>query len=241
MGTVMADSDARAPKDEHFSEEDWVDFARQRGDPEHRAGVAQHLEAGCPQCAQTLRVWGAVLSVAEQEAAYTPPEEAILQAKRLFPADRPQGLRERVAAQIALVFDSFRQPLPAGVRATGTLPRYLLYKAGRYAIRVQVDPAEASRSWSIVGQILDEQEPTRVLQDIAVRAMQGARTLDRTLTNQLGEFHLEPRATESFQLFFGVPEIGTFTVEPPPSAERAARGTGGTTEGTRRGKKARGR
>jgi hypothetical protein len=242
METVMADSDARPPKDEHFSEEDWVDFARQRSDPEHRAGVAQHLEAGCPRCAQTLRVWGAVLSVAEQEAAYTPPEEAILQAKRLFPVDPSQGLRERVAAQIALVFDSFRQPLPAGVRATGTLPRYLLYKAGRYAIRVQVDPADASRSGTIMGQILDEQEPTRALRDIAVRAMQGARTLDRTLTNQLGEFHLEPHATDTFQLWFGLPEIGTFTVQPPGSTERAAQGAGGrTSDGTRRGKKARGR
>ncbi|HEY3119374.1 MAG TPA: hypothetical protein VGL15_02035 [Vicinamibacteria bacterium] len=238
----MADSDARAPKDEHFSEEDWVDFARQRGDPDHRAGVARHLETGCPQCAQTLRVWGAMLSVAEQEAAYTPPEQAILQAKRLFSIDQPKGLRERAAAHIAVVFDSFRQPLPAGVRAAGTLPRYLLYKAGRYAIRVQVDPADASRSWSIVGQILDELEPTRALRDIAVRAMQGARTLDRTLTNQLGEFHLEPRATDTFQLSFGVPEIGTFTVQPPVSAEKAARGAAGrTAEGGRRGKKARGR
>src|SRR5207245_5039580 len=101
-----------------------------------------------------------------------------------------QPLGERIASQVALVFDSSRQPLPAGVHATGLLPRYLLYKAGRYAIRVQVEPAATPDTWSIMGQILDEQEPARVLRDIAVLAMEGNRTLSRTLTNQLGEFHL---------------------------------------------------
>jgi hypothetical protein len=218
-------------KEDHFTEEDWVDFARRQGDLEQRARVAQHLEAGCPRCAQTLRIWTAVLSVAEQKASYPPPEQAILHVKKQFARKKPLGLKERVASQVALVFDSFRQPLPAGVRATGLLPpRYLLYKAGRYAIRVRVEPA-ARDSWSIVGQILDEQEPTRSLRDIAVLAVKGPRTLGRTLTNQLGEFHLEPDAVDSLQLSVGVPEIGTFTVEPPRWTETPARETGRTVTG----------
>jgi hypothetical protein len=224
----MKDMNAEAGSrpDQHFSEEDWVDFARAQGNLEQRARVVRHLEAGCPRCAQTLRIWAAVLSVAEQKASCPPPEQTIANLKKQFARQKPKGLRERLASEVALVFDSFRQPLPAGVRASGLLPpRYLLYKAGRYAIRVRVEPTAASNNCTIVGQILDEQEPTRALRDIAVLAMKGTRTLGRTLTNQLGEFQLEPDAAGSLQLSVGVPEIGTFTVEPPRWTEKPARQT----------------
>ena len=141
---------------------------------------------------------------------------------------------------MALVFDSFRQPELAGVRSTGALPRQLLYKAGRYTIKVQVEPGAASDRLCIVGQILDEQDPAAVLRDIAVSAMKGTRTLGRTHTNRMGEFHLEPDATEKLQLSVDVPEIGTFTVESPRSAEKRPTGAGGkATGGPGRGKRAR--
>jgi hypothetical protein len=47
-----------------------------------------------------------------------------------------------------------------------------------------------------------------------VLALKGGKTLDRTLTNHLGEFVLEPDAAEDLRLCVGVAEIGTFTVEP---------------------------
>ena len=124
---------------------------------------------------------------------------------------------ERAVRGAALIFDSFRQPLPAGMRA-GRLSlssRQLLYKAGRYTIRVQVEPAAAWHRCCIVGQILDAEDPTAVLRDIAVLAMKGTKTLDRTLTNQLGEFELEPSAVGNLQLSVSVPEIGTFSVPSP--------------------------
>ena len=93
---------------EHFREEDWLDFARKVGDPQHRARVAQHLEAGCPQCEQTFRLWAAVLSVADQATLAGPPESVLGRMKERFARYRPKRLRERLADQAALVFDSFR-------------------------------------------------------------------------------------------------------------------------------------
>ena len=239
---MMAETDASSFRDEHFSEEDWVDFARRRGDPGHRARVASHLETGCPRCLQTLRLWNAVLSVADQEAAYAPPKEAVRELRGRFALQRPKGLRERMAAGVALVFDSFRQPLPAGMRA-GRLSlssRQLLYKAGRYTIKLQVEPGMEQERLSIVGQILDEQDPAGGLRDIAVLALKGSHTLDRTITNQLGEFYLEPGATDKLQLSVDVPEIGTFTVESPRRSLKAGRGAEGRAiQGFGRGRKAR--
>jgi hypothetical protein len=210
----MADTDVRTRNSEHFTEEDWFDFAHQQAAPSVRVSLERHLEKGCSRCTQTVRLWRAVLDVADQEAAYRPPDEALRQLKGDFALRRPKGLLERVAEQAALVFDSFRQPQATGVRSAGPAPRQLLYKAGRYAIRLRLEAAPDTERLSIVGQLVDEHQVPAAVQDIAVLALQGRKTLDRTLTNHLGEFVLEPDAAENLRLCVGVAEIGTFTVEP---------------------------
>jgi hypothetical protein len=221
------------PGREHFAEDDWVEFARGQGDREHRAQVARHLEAGCAECERTLQLWAALLSVGDQENS----DGQGNRVRRRFTSDRSEALGERVSAAVALVFDSFRQPQLAAVRGTGLSPRHLLYKAGRYTIKLEVEAGAASDRLSIVGQILNEQHPTGVMRDIAVRALKGSRTLDRTLTNELGEFHLEPDTSDKLQLSIDVPEIGTFSVQPPSAPEKSA--AAGKRERPRGGKKAR--
>ena len=217
----MADTDVKTRNSEHASEEDWFDFARQQAAPALRARLEQHLEKGCSRCARTVQLWRAVLDVADQEAAYRPPDEALRQLKGDFALRRPKGLLERVAEQAALVFDSFRQPQPAGVRTAGAAPRQLLYKAGRYSIRLRLEPGTDAERLSIVGQLVDEQHSPAAVQDIAVIALKGTKTVDRTLTNHLGEFVLEPDTAENLRLCVGVAEIGTFTVVPRQAAGRA--------------------
>ncbi|HEY8151492.1 MAG TPA: hypothetical protein VIK51_21460 [Vicinamibacteria bacterium] len=241
MMTQANESSGQHSGHEHFREEDWLDFARKVGDREHRARVARHLETGCPECEETLRLWAAVLAVADQEAEAGLPDSVLQRMKDRFPVRRPPKLREKIAAGAALVFDSFRQPLLAGMRASGgAVARQLLYKSGRYTIKLQVEPGMGQEGLSIVGQILDEQDPTGGLRDIAVLAMKGSKTLDRTVTNRLGEFHLEPGATDKLQLTVDVPEIGTFSVESPRRTPKVGRGAEGkATEGSGRGTKAR--
>ena len=220
----MADTDVQARNREHGSEEDWVDFARQQAAPATRGRLEQHLEKGCSRCAQTLRLWRAVLDVADHEAAYRPPEEALRQVRGEFARRRPIRRPHKWAERAALLFDSFRAPQLAGVRSAWVGPRQLLYKAGRYTIRVRLEPAADTERLSIVGQILDDQQPPSALQDIAVLALKGSKTLDRTLTNQLGEFVLEPDAAENLRLCVGVAEIGTFTVQAPRRTGRTPAG-----------------
>jgi hypothetical protein len=218
----MADTDARTRNSEHFTEEDWFDFAHQQAAPSVRASLERHLEKGCSRCTQTVRLWRAVLDVSDQEAACRPPDEALRQVKGDFALRRPKRLLERVAEEAALLFDSFRQPQPMGVRGAGPTPRQLLYKAGRYMIRLRLEPAADTERMSIVGQLVDEHPSPAAVQDIAVLALKGGKTLDRTLTNHLGEFVLEPDAAEDLRLCVGVAEIGTFTVEPRQATVKAS-------------------
>jgi hypothetical protein len=215
----MADTDRTRRTDQHFTEEDWVDVARGQGSPSRRARLQQHLDAGCPRCAQTVRLWREVLGVAAQDASYAPPDPVLRQARAAFALHGPPPRRKGIRARVALLFDSLREPFAAGVRASGAAPRHLLYKAGRYTIKLRVEPTEAERV-CIAGQILDEHEPSGALQDIAVLAVRGDKTIDRTLTNHLGEFLLEPDGAEDLRLCVGVAEIGTFTVQPGGEAEK---------------------
>jgi hypothetical protein len=237
----MADTHTRYRGGEHFSEEDAVDFARGKSDAERTDRLARHVRDGCRRCGETISFWTRVLGLADQEAAYRPPEEVVRIARSRFIPHRPAGLLESVARRIVLIFDSFRQPAPAGVRAAALArPQQLLYKAGRYTIRLRVEPEPGSERMSIVGQILDEQGQAESLRDIAVLALDGSTTLDQTLTNNLGEFSLEPIASDSLQLSVGLPEIGTFTVHAHRWAkERGRSAAGHEGEEPGRGKKAR--
>jgi len=227
----MAEIETKKTRGGHFSEGDWVDLARQQVSGEQLGRLEQHLGSGCRPCRQTLRVWQTVLGLASQEASYRPPDGVVGQARAVFAFRRPQGVLGRVARSVSLVFDSFRQPLPAGVRAAGGSSRQLLYKAGRYLIMLRVEPAAGSDRMSVVGQILDEENPQRALEDLAVLALSGDETIERTLTNRLGEFQLEPGLSGSLRISVGVPEVGSVSV-PVPVAGATGRDEAGR-EGAR--------
>jgi hypothetical protein len=196
----------------HFSEEDWVDYARRQGGDQH--GLEQHLAAGCRRCGRTLRFWEGVHGLAVQESSYRPPEGVVGRAKAQF-ALRPPAIPTRLARTVSLIFDGFRQPLPVGVRAAGPAPVQLVYKAGHYMVMLRVEPTADSDRLSVVGQILDEANPKKSLQDLAVLVLKGGEAVERTLTNHLGEFQLESEQAESLRISVGVPEIGSLTVPLP--------------------------
>jgi DNA-binding NarL/FixJ family response regulator len=142
-------------------------------------------------------------------------------------AFRPQELLQQVARTASLVFDSFREPVAAGVRVVGPSARRLLYKAGRYRILLRLEPGGDPGRVSLAGQILDEGVPKKPLHDLAVVVSSGERTLDRTLTNRFGEFLLQTEPAKSLRLSVEAPDRESFSVS-VPSARRRLRGEGGT-------------
>lgn len=157
-------------------------------------------------------MWSAVSNLAGQEASFQPPDDVLARVKGQYALYRPAGLIERAARAASLVFDSLRQPALAGVRSAGPSPRQLLYRAGRFTIRLQVERAVGSDRLSFVGQIVDEADPRRALPDLSVLVSKGDETLDRTLTNELGEFQLQADPSEKLRLSVAIPEIGTLAV-----------------------------
>jgi CheY-like chemotaxis protein len=132
---------------------------------------------------------------------------------------RPKELLQRAARKASLVFDSFRQPTPAGVRVVGPSARRLLYKAGRYLVLLRLEPGADSARLSLVGQIVDEGFPKKPLHDLAVLVSRGGKTVDRTLTNRFGEFLLQPEPVKDLRLSVQAPETGSFIVSLPSVTE----------------------
>jgi hypothetical protein len=198
-------------RDRHAADEDWLDYAREVGDPARRAELASHLEAGCRRCADTLRLWLSAVEVAGRDRAYDPPDALLRQVKGAFSLQRPDHRRSLAAS---LVFDSFLQPLAAGVRSSAPGPRQLLYKAGRYAVRLRAEEAATGRL-SLVGQVVDEERPGSFLPQVTVLVFAGKEAIDQTLTNRLGEFAFDAAPAEDLQLAIGLAENGFLTVALP--------------------------
>jgi hypothetical protein len=174
----------------HFALEDWADFVREVVEPIQRAAMQRHLNEKCKRCLRAMAVWQGVLNIWRQEANYQPPESAVRSAKAYYGVYRPQvGLSG--AAKIAeLIFDSFRQPLPAGVRASGVASRQLLYRLGKTLIDMRLEAGDKPHRISLVGQVLDSSETDRGISDVPVILLHRSESMAQTVTNQFGEFHL---------------------------------------------------
>ncbi len=217
----MARLSASLRRDGHFADDEWLDFARHQDGAEQRARLGAHLQSGCRRCERASRFWQSVFDLARQDVAYAPPDAAVRQLKGQFALQpRPKGALERAALRASLVFDSFKQPLASGVRSAGAEePRQLFYRAGHYAIRLRTESVADSGRLLIVGQVVDENDPGRALGDLAVLVFKKDATLDRTLTNGLGEFMFEgmPDA-DSVRIAIGMRDSGFLTVALPVAA-----------------------
>jgi hypothetical protein len=101
---------------------------------------------------------------------------------------RQSTIANRVKETARLALDTFRQPLPVGVRSSQTNTRHLLYETSSLSIDISFELLPESNSASLGGQILTNADPTRVLAGAPVRLRGLERPLGFAMTNQSGEF-----------------------------------------------------
>jgi hypothetical protein len=188
----------------HFSLENWADFANRVISDDRRASMERHLELGCKQCANVLARWQGMRKFAGEESLCCPPEDVVKLAKRAFRAYVPGGKQDAVRCFAKLIFDSFRQPALQGVRNSRMKTRHLIYKADDVVIDLQLEASAHPNRMSLVGQVIDSSRSARGIQRVPVLILYGQDTLAQTETNQFGEFHLECEAGKSLQISVGV-------------------------------------
>lgn len=174
----------------HFSEQPLVDYVRGVSEPEISKDIRAHETMGCSKCQAAHDTWSRVQKLATEESAYTPPENLVRLVKLGFGG---KTARERSKWTLAtLVFDSFAQPLTAGVRS-GTLNIWqVIFEAEGLTVDLRFGRRSQSKEVHVVGQVFDKQA-VRALRDNATIEVstEKDRLIATAAVTDLGEFHLE--------------------------------------------------
>ncbi len=185
---------------EHFSERPWADFVRGINGPEISKDIRTHLAADCSKCKTALDAWSRVRRLASAEGAYAPPENLVRLVKLGFaskPAHRPLAWIPANWTLANLVFDSFAQPLLAGVRSAALSAWQVVYEAEGLTVDLRFGHRAQSQTTHLVGQVFDKRA-VRVWQSnatIQLSTEQGV-LLATTAVNAMGEFHIEFEAKD---------------------------------------------
>ena len=144
---------------EHFSVEKWIDFVNQAVTTNEQQQMDKHLSLGCEPCQETVSLWQRVRSSAAAEGNYQPPESAVRIAKAAYASAGLAVAKKGAKSKVRLLFDSFLQPVLAGVRSSGTGTRQMLYRADPYQIDVQLELKPGGNRVVVTGQLLNLSNP----------------------------------------------------------------------------------
>lgn len=196
----------------HFDIAQWTDFVRGLAAADERVGMEQHLASNCSKCAATVAMLRQVVQTAQADASCEVPEYAVRNAKAIFALQRPEKVTLRkIVAQ--LLFDSFLQPLPAGVRASQQrMSRQALYQAGDYCIDVRIEHERGSANVVLVGQISSRRDPSRAMAGVPVLLMSQDRPLAQADSNEFGEFQMRYHPSQHLSLYVPVETSGEIEV-----------------------------
>ena len=204
---------------QHFSDQRWVDFARGVGTIDANNRIKTHLAAECGECKISHERWRQVARLSTAEATYDPPENLVHLVKVGFSHKTTPEPQKWTLAD--LVFDSFAQPLPAGIRSGasnasatgvgGVRVWQMVHEAEGLTVDLRFTHRAQSKAVQLVGQVFDKQA-TRPLQQSAIVELSTdeGQVVATTVVSPLGEFHIEFAATS--QLILSVKAVERNTV-----------------------------
>jgi hypothetical protein len=192
----------------HLSATDAADFVRGVGSAAVRRQIERHLASGCARCARAVALYRTIASTAGQETQWEPPSSVLDRASEIFSIPARQQVGPLVRRLLPrLIFDSIRQPLPAGVRASNSVTRHVLYRAGDFFIDLRIDREHGAPRVSIVGQVAPREAAgaTKPHEPVSVLLIDRRAVVARPPVNAFGEFHFdyEAHAKMRLRILFG--------------------------------------
>ncbi len=192
----------------HFELEQWVDFVRGLGIATERAAMQLHLSSDCKQCAAKVEMLQKLNDAASADVSYRIPDYAVHMARSIYALQRPEKVQLLPRLLAKLTFDSFQEPMLAGVRSQQRLIRQALYEAGDYSLDLRIEHERGAALVVLVGQVINRREPGQKMSDVPVMLMSGKEVLGRAISNRFGEFQMEYKPKRSLQLHVPVQHAG---------------------------------
>jgi hypothetical protein len=201
---------------EHFSERPWADFVRGISGPEISKDIRAHLAADCSKCKTALDAWSRVQKLASAEDAYAPPENLVRLVKLGFasrPAPQPRAWTPANWTLANLVFDSFTQPLPAGVRSAALSAWQVVYEAEGLTVDLRFGHRAQSQTVHLVGQVFDKRAVRLSQSDAIIQvSTEHDYVVATTVVNAMGEFHIEFKPQDHLWLSVKAAERNTVRI-----------------------------
>src|SRR5712691_2049142 len=175
----------------HFEFAEWTDFVRGLVEESARVAMEGHLASGCRKCRHTADLLRKAAVAARSDSRVQVPEYAVRFARAIFILQLPEKVRLLPRAPARLLYDCFREPLPAGVRTQQRLSRHALYQAGDYSLDLRLENERGSSRLALVGQIENCNHPEKRVSNVPVLLVSGKQILAQVVSNSLGEFQME--------------------------------------------------
>jgi len=176
-----------------------------KGAANQQQQMDKHLSLGCSSCQKTVSLWQRVRTSAAAEGNYQPPESAVRIAKAAFAGAGLGSTATGAGSKVKLLFDSFLQPMLAGVRSAGAGTRQMLYRADPYQIDVQLEMKPGANRVVVTGQLLNLGNPKVVATGTRVLVSNMHGDVVHTVANQFGEFSGEVKNSGDLQVTFATP------------------------------------
>jgi hypothetical protein len=164
-----------------------------------------HLDSGCTDCAELAAFFSQVAQRASADATYQVPDYAVRNARAIYAFQQPDEVVVSPRTIARLVFDSFREPLLAGVRSQQHAAHQLMYVAGPYCVDLHLEREGGSSNIRLIGQIVNRERCAAAVPDTPVVLLSRNLVVDKTETNEFGEFAMEYAPTAGLRLLASVP------------------------------------
>ena len=173
----------------HFDIGAWTDFARGCAAEADRAAMEAHLASGCRRCRGTVDLLQRVVVAVKAEGLIEPPADVVHYAKAISALQRPRTSGTWTVAR--LVYDSLRQPLPAGLRADAQAARHAVFETGDLFIDLRVEREQDRLAMQLVGQLTHRADPNRMMSVSPVLLLDRKAVIGHAVTNRFGEFQMD--------------------------------------------------
>ena len=189
----------------HVTIENLINYMDGQPTDVEKSTLETHLTA-CGDCAELKQEFQNLLFRLKEDASFEPPADLVQWGIDLFqPVMRPKeavsGFRKFIAS---LVFDTYDQPMLAGVRRVGAPPRQLLFRAGDVDVDVKIESMEANDRITLVGQVLSNTD--KFFDNTPVKLESHGIVRYRTRTNVVGEFSFDEVPKDTYHLSVDLPE-----------------------------------
>ncbi len=190
----------------HLEAVQLADYVRGLGSPLSRKAVEEHLSSGCPKCRKAVQALSRVVNGSRAETGYSVPEHTVRRVKAIYDLRPPEGVSFHPRMAARLIYDSFKAPIPSGIRTGQDFARHILYSAADYALDLRLQQSHRPGAIALIGQLTDRRTPDRMMAGLSVFLTRGKNVVAGTKSNAFGEFQIEYQPSRRLRLHLQIHE-----------------------------------